>query len=909
MLLLAAFDLHAQSLSVSGKILAAGGSPLAFATAVLLDPADSTLVYYGISDDDGSFGIRNIDRGNYLMQVAFLGYESMYREVVVPAPGNDALVFVMSEKPVGIGAVTVSGEAVPITIKKDTVEFNRSAFRTREGAVVEDLLKKLPGIEVDRIGNIKAMGEDVNKVYVDGREFFGSDPKIATKNIPARAVDKVQMFDKRSEESEFTGIDDGSREKALNLVLEDDMKKMMFGNVSAGIGTSSLYRAKAKAYYFTDKIHLATLGMINNANDPGFSLGDYMDFSGGLMAMSQGTGKIEISTGGNFPVNFGQDVYGRNSSGAAGFNFSRSTEKDRRIFISYLANAAHRTLQEDSRTWNYLPSGTFFQKSSNLEAGGDTAHRVNFGIRHRIDSTRNFTFDAALSVNRSGKVSDLLILSGKEGNQVNRLDGHSANGSDRLSGAAGTSYISKIKAGRTVLKVTGNLKYRRDLSGYRFDNLITYYDPFREEADRQYQDNSSDASEGRAAMTLSQRISKYMYLQPELSITAQDETLDRNQGIPEPENTVIDSLSPVMEKNYRTRLLGITFMRYKGKGKLSLSARLLSSRLSSVLDEVSLHESVQSRFMPAARYEYEFSTGRRISLNYSTSLDEPSVGQLLPVVNNINPTYLVHGNPSLESEYAHEADAHLFLFDQFSFSSFFVAVVATYTRNKINWSSTISDELVQTLVPVNVKQDLEVRGNMNFSTPIKKLGVKVHLNVEERWDKGFSLVDGQENQQTSISHRYSLSADNRKKQKWDLNGGMTATLTRSRYSIREDLNDRYTNLSWFGEVLFTPNEHWDFSLKADLVNYGNESFGESVFVPLVGGALNYRFLANNRAAVTLKISDLLNRNTGIQRLGELNYLREIRRNMLGRYLMLSFTWRLNKSGQPPNHIDIKMKSH
>ena len=155
---------------------------------------------------------------------------------------------------------------------------------------LEDLLRKLPGLEVDRSGNIKAMGEDVKNVLVDGKEFFGNDPKVATRNLPADAINKVQLFDKKTDESQFTGIDDGERNQTLNLVLDEGKKAGVFGDVVAGAGTGSHVEAGAKIYRFTDKIQFAGLGMFNNINQFGFSLGDYINFSGGISALSSGSG-------------------------------------------------------------------------------------------------------------------------------------------------------------------------------------------------------------------------------------------------------------------------------------------------------------------------------------------------------------------------------------------------------------------------------------------------------------------------------------------------------------------------------------------------------------------------------------------------------------------------------------------
>ncbi|MBN2774354.1 MAG: carboxypeptidase-like regulatory domain-containing protein, partial [Prolixibacteraceae bacterium] len=195
-----------QTYSLTGNIFSKSGDPMVYSTVVLLNPVDSTMEFFAITGQQGHFEIKNVKSGDYLLQSAFLGYQTYYRNVTIPYEGNNIGTIIMEESPVGLDEVDVYGEHVPIFINRDTIEFNADAFKTRPGDVAEDLLKKLPGIEVDRAGNIKAMGEDVQRLYVDGKEFFGNDPKVATKNVPADALKKVQVYDRKSDEAEFTGL-------------------------------------------------------------------------------------------------------------------------------------------------------------------------------------------------------------------------------------------------------------------------------------------------------------------------------------------------------------------------------------------------------------------------------------------------------------------------------------------------------------------------------------------------------------------------------------------------------------------------------------------------------------------------------------------------------------------------------
>ena len=256
--------------TLTGTVIDQQREALAYATVALLNPSDSILNYFGVTDNKGTFRIKNIKEGDYLLQYSFVGMKTLYKNISVPAPGGEDL-GTQALVPNALEEVTVIEEYIPITFKSDTVEFNPNAFNTKSHAVVEDLLKKIPGIEVDEAGNLKALGEDVLNVRVDGKEFFGKDPKVATKNLPADAIKKIQVYDKKSDESEFTGVDDGVRERTINLMLNEDHKKGYFGNVEAGIGTDTRYSADGKIYRFSEKLQSALLGMANNINEFGYT--------------------------------------------------------------------------------------------------------------------------------------------------------------------------------------------------------------------------------------------------------------------------------------------------------------------------------------------------------------------------------------------------------------------------------------------------------------------------------------------------------------------------------------------------------------------------------------------------------------------------------------------------------------
>lgn len=291
----------AQKFIIKGTVTDSSRAAMPSATVMLMSAKDSSLVNFTVTDAQGGFELRNVSRGDYRVQITFVGFAPFSKSVlasdfVSPVVSVGELQLQPATKQ--LDEVLVMGEKAPVTVKRDTIEFNAGSFKTQANANVEDLLKKMPGIQVETDGSIRAQGEQVQRVMVDGREFFGRDPKLATRNLPADAVDKVQVFDKKSDQAVFTGIDDGQREKTINLELKEEKRNGAFGTLTAGGGTDSRWQGRASINKFGKGSQLSLLGMGNNVNEQGFSIDDYMNFSGGTRQVMGGGGSVRVQLSG-----------------------------------------------------------------------------------------------------------------------------------------------------------------------------------------------------------------------------------------------------------------------------------------------------------------------------------------------------------------------------------------------------------------------------------------------------------------------------------------------------------------------------------------------------------------------------------------------------------------------------------
>src|SRR5438552_1799981 len=277
--------------------------PIVAATITILEKKDSSLVSFTITDNAEQFELKGIPNGEYRLLITHVGYHNSNTFFAITDENKNADLgnIIMNDINKVLKEVVITDEAPPVTLINDTIQYNAGSFKTQPNANVEQLLKKLPGVKVEKDGTIKAQGEKVNRVLVDGKEFFGNDPKMASKNLPADAVDKVQVYDKQSDQAQLTGFDDGNYEKTINLKLKKDKKKGMFGKVNAGGGTNERYEAKFNLNSFKGARQFSAIGMGNNTNAEGFSFMDILNFTGELARMQRG------SNGGNININISND--------------------------------------------------------------------------------------------------------------------------------------------------------------------------------------------------------------------------------------------------------------------------------------------------------------------------------------------------------------------------------------------------------------------------------------------------------------------------------------------------------------------------------------------------------------------------------------------------------------------------
>jgi hypothetical protein len=911
-----------QKFSVKGQLTDTLSSPLPSATIMILLAKDSSLVNFGVSDQKGQFEIKNINRGEYLLKVSFVGYDT-YTQRITPAEGLIEMNLgqvKLKTRTTELEEVVVRAERAPVTVKRDTIEFNAESFKTKANANVEDLLKKMPGIDVESDGTVRAQGEQVQRVTVDGKEFFGRDPKLATRNLPADAVDKVQVFDKKSEQSTFTGIDDGQREKTINLELKEEKRNGAFGTLTGGIGTDGRYTAKGNLNKFSKGKQLSFLGMGNNVNEQGFSISDYMNFSGGSQQMMAGSGgggvrlTFDGNNSGGVPLNFGGRQNGIVTNYAGGLNFNQVISKKTEVNGSYFYNYLDQDIDRNTERTNYLPGGDSYNSSQDSRQHNiNENHRLNFTLEHKIDSSNSLRFTSSASYSNTL----LTTASASETMSTSNTPQNSSTNFNKTDGT-GFSVNSNLlyrhrfaKKGRSVsLNALFNISDNDSDTDLSAENFF-YSGPTEQQSIERTTDQASSNQSLGATLAYIEPLGGRKYLELNYNFRTNINDVDRDvYDLGGTDPVFNELLSNAYTSNYIYHRPGLALRINRKKFNVSFGANWQQTRLDGRLKllEVDINKDFQN-ILPNLRFNYDFSNLRSLRLEYETSMQEPTIQQLQPVIDfttsQINQSI---GNPDLGPGYNHRMNLHFTTFDPGRFINFFAMINSTYISNAISYQQTVNEDLSTLTMPVNVDYNMSANGNFNFGFPITKLKSRFNIGPVVTRSASLALINElatgagpqkiQTNQQTlGGTVRYNFSY----KEIFTLDLSANLSDQQTNYLSESALTpeaQEYFNKTYTAETFVTILKNWQFNAAFDYLVYTSQTNGFNQELPLMNLFLSRFILKAQSGEIKVGVVNLFDRSMSVSQSASVNYLEQTTYNNLGRYFMLSFTYSLNKQLNP-----------
>ena len=890
----------AQSYSIKGQVQDDEKNNLVAAVVVVLNPVDSTMIGYSVTEDDGKFILTNIGKGKLKIQITYIGYGTMERiiELTPEQKSLDLGIIKMVQEGAMLDAVTISTDYVPIKVSKDTLEFNADAFKTQPNALVEDLLKRLPGVEVESDGTIKVKGEEVKAVTVDGKDFFGKDPKMATRNLPADAVKKVQVFDKKSKNAEFTGVDDGLEERTINLELKDNRKNGYFGNVTGGYGTDSRYEGKTMINRFGPKTQVSFLGSLNNLNNSGVSVNDFVSMSGG----GGNTRNLNLNSG--VPISFGQNNNGETDSKTVGINLNQDFGLKNKLNFSYYLTQSGTDLRQNSYTNSFFPSGNLL--SNNFSTNNSNALNHNFYtvVDVKIDSSSEMTLRGSLGLKANDNISNLQdSTSNSSSVLLNRNVQKKDNNSDSDNYSFSLNFRKRLKkTGRTMTfdggfgKTDSNAK-NRILSEVYGAGLIlnTKSSVFQD------QEQTSDNTNYNIGASYTEPLSSSVYLTSSLSRKNNKTDLIKDFFNLNPDNIDIRSLNEELSRTFDNSFLyttvGTNLRVNKESYSFSTGLDFQNSALTGVPSTGEKIDREFNYFLPKFNIELD---KIRVRINYSTSIREPSMDQLQPVLDNSDPLNLYQGDPNLVPEYRHNMRLSYNFFDQFNFRSLFANVRLGYTKNRITTSSFFDPVLfIRKQIPRNTESEKTLSGNVSYSSPINALKAKYRVSLNSSLISGINFINEKENNIDRWTNSINLTLENKLKTKFDMSVGVILSDNRNIYKENTSLNTKYLNQTYNGYFAWFAGKGWTVDSRMSYNIYGQGSFGESTTIKLWQASLSKSFM-NNKLTTKLSAFDLLDQNRGVSRSASETYISESISNSIGQYFMIGCTYTLNALGAPKN---------
>lgn len=893
--IIAQVSLVAQDYAVKGQIQDPDKNNLIGAVVVALNPSDSVMVSYAVTDENGNFNMTDITKGKFRLQITYIGFGTLEKTVELTPQQKvlDLGLIKMLQEGAMLDAVTISAEYVPIKITKDTLEFTAEAFKTQPNAVVEDLLKKLPGVEVEADGTIKVKGEEVKAVTVDGKDFFGKDPKMATRNLPANAVKKVQVFEKKSKNAEFTGVDDGQEETTINLELKEEKRNGLFGNISGGVGTDSRYEGKSMINRFGPKTQVSIIGTLNNLNNTGISAGDFGTMTGS-------SGRNMNNTGA--PVSFGPNNNGETNSATLGMNINNQFGIRNRVNFSYFLTQSETDLIQNSFTNSFLPTGALISNKFSKSNTDALNHNFYSSLDLRIDSTSEVNITGNLAIRGNDRLSS---SSDSTSNTTKVLLNRNAQKRDNTSESTNYGFTLNFrkrlkKRGRTLTFDSGygnnssesinqllSEVYGRDLL------LNTKSSVFQD------QEQFSGNINYNLGASYTEPLNPSTFLTTSLSQRNNKTDLIKDFFNLNPENTDLrtfnEELSRTFDNSFKYTTAGTNIRFNKEAYSFSAGVDYQNSALKglpSVGEEI---DRSFNYFLPKFNLELD---NLHIRVNYSTSVREPSMDQLQPVLDNTDPLNLYQGNPNLVPEYRHSMRIMYHHFDQFNFRSIFANVRLGYTKNRITTSSFFDPELfIRTQNPVNTDSEKSMASTLSFSSPLNVIKAKYRININSSVTNGINFINKIENEINRWSNGVSFTLENKSKNKIDISATTRLNYTQNIYKENESLNTDFLNQTYEGYFAWFAGKGWTIDTRYEMNIYGQGSFGEATTIKLWQASLSKNFM-ENKINAKLRVFDILNQNQGVSRTASETNISESISNSIGQYFMLSCTYNINALGAP-----------
>jgi hypothetical protein len=846
--------------------------PLPKAAVTLMNKKDSTLISFTRTSSNGSFSINLEKEKEYSLFVTYPNF--LGQSLEISTIGNNFskvdTVFLLGADMLLSEVAIVDSRA--IALKGDTIQFSADKFATAKNASVEDLLKKLPGLQVDSKGNIKAFGEKVEKVFVDGEEFFGNDPTVATKNIQAAAIDKVEVFDKKTEQAELSGIDDGIKVKAINLKLKEGYKNGYFGKIDGKLSPSEFYDGTGLLQLYKGKTKLGFYGVGSNTGTVGIDYEDrskFLSSSSNNMSFEDGVMMITSSSDDQSSYN-GQ---GLPKASGIGASFSSSILKDKIKFnFNYGYSAKEINLSKKDEKRFFLRDSTYDQTVNNNSLSNNTKHSGNAKIDFVLDSftTLNYSLNLGYSdnLNTSNSTTNNFTSNTLRSRITDVTRISSANSEN-------TSVGHVIKLDRKFRNIRRRLTFNINLNNSIDDGLRDlqnnneFYLRNQSSIIRQNIVTVGDQKRSNYSLTYSEPLSKTWVSQFTIFNNYSNTISDRNvfgYDNPQLRNTLsTDSLSNSFVYDINGQGAGINLIWNGEKANVRIGFSIDRNNYNLTNKVINTDTAItQTRFIPSIRYGYKFSRSSNLSINYSGNISPPNLQYLQPIRDISDPLNVTIGNPNLRQSFTQRIGANYSFWKALSGQSLWSGINISNTINGIVNSSTIDADgrNVNKYVNANGIYYANIYGSFNQKI-YKNLSTEIGINGS--YNQNVSILNGLENinKNWSFSPEFDLKFE--QQDKADISISYQPSYNLNKGGVIAGNGTYYSHdISFRGNYNINPKLKINTSIES---NYQAKtaSFDDGLKYTIWNASISQNILKDQSMVLSLGVNDILNQNLGYRR--------------------------------------------
>ena len=906
---------NAQDLSIEGTIKDESGQLLPGALVQLEHPWEE-IIQSAVSSNNGQFKFESCSNGGYKIRIQFLGYETKLIECTLTNESLNLGTVILKKDALKLKAFELQEKAPMATQSGDTTSYNASAFKTLKDANSGDLLEKMPGI-TNSNGELQAQGERVEKVLVDGKPFFGNNPKTALQTLPAEVVEKIQVYDEKSEQSQFTGFDDGETIKTINIVTKKSSRNGQFGKVYGGIGNEGKYKVGGNGSYFNGDQRISLIGQSNNINIQNFSSEDLLGISGS--GKGRRGGKSWGRSGNSFTI---PQQDGIAQTHAIGFNYNDQFNEKMQFSASYFGNQSSTTLEENTQRYflNQLANQEYDEDYISESNNGN--HRINMELRYKIDSLNTLSIRPSISFQNNSELSTTLANTQSLEQQINDSYSSYDSGLSGLSFSGRAFWSHRFPKNRHSfsLSVTSRINENDGLSYQNSQN--NFYIPIPRENTINQETNFTNTSNSlKASASYNIPYQKTGMF----SFTAFGEIQEQNMNnftYSYADSTeAYEILEPQLsgENKYQTNTQGGSLgYRYRKGRNAFFMARLRVQQAILQGDQLSpISNQFEKSFnavLPFAMAKFTFSKTENLRIFYRTSADLPSGNQLNYVLDNNNPVQLSIGNPDLEQAMSHRIFFRYQKTDAEKANLFFANLNVTHTRNYIGTQNYLPGSQAPILDALNIPraaqltqyQNLEgywnVSSFLTYGLPLSKIRSNLNFNI----NAGYSKIPGLINELETFSHNtnsglgWVLSSN--LSETLDFTLSSTTSLNWINNSLLNDLDANFINqssnlkLAWVHKESLVIRTKLNHQLYSGLSDEFNQNF------LLWTASIGTKLFKNKRGEIALEVFDILNQNQALNRQVTELYYEDVQTNVLQRFLMLNFTYNFRNfnSGKAPS---------